>query len=354
MSDRGIHTMSSRYETLDGLRGVGALWVLLLHFAPDLGLPAPGHGYLAVDLFFCLSGFVLTKSYARRIHQGMGFGQWLSVRLIRLYPLYFLSIVLGALATAVPTMPGGQLDPLERGAALMTGLLMLPSPTWRVMPELFPLNFVAWSLFVEMLLSVLFFWACRWSTRRLWALLAAGAVALILSRIYLGYIGGGFAWRDGPSGLARGLFGFSAGMLIARQDVVRRASTWLACLPILAAAAIMSVRPPHAVAYDLAAIFIAMPAITYCAVRAQPGVGGPFRLAGDLSYAVYALHSVTFFMLVQLGWADPTHPLALPKGLLTLFLFLCGCWLLDRYYDGPIRKHLSDRLRARVERLAAP
>src|SRR5690348_18308068 len=82
---RSAQASPSRYETLDGLRGVGALWVMFLHFAPSFGVPSPSHGYLAVDLFFCLSGFVLTKSYAERLKHGMGLAEWMGVRLIRLY-----------------------------------------------------------------------------------------------------------------------------------------------------------------------------------------------------------------------------------------------------------------------------
>src|SRR6478672_5092554 len=109
-----LQSSPSRYETLDGLRGVGALWVMFLHFAPSFGVPSPSHGYLAVDLFFCLSGFVLTKSYAERLKHGMGFAEWMSVRLIRLYPLYFISIIAGALATMIAGMVGSQLHGLDR------------------------------------------------------------------------------------------------------------------------------------------------------------------------------------------------------------------------------------------------
>src|SRR6476659_5303120 len=143
---RSAQASAIRYETLDGLRGVGALWVMFLHFAPSFGVPSPSHGYLAVDLFFCLSGFVLSKSYAERLKEGMSFAEWMAVRLIRLYPLYSISIVAGALATMIDGMVGSQLHGSDRLIAIATGLLMVPSPTWGVMPELFPLNFVAWSL----------------------------------------------------------------------------------------------------------------------------------------------------------------------------------------------------------------
>lgn len=345
---------SSRYGTLDGLRGIGALWVMLLHFAPILGLRAPTHGYLAVDLFFCLSGFVLTRSYSARMRDGMSFAEWIGVRLIRLYPLYFLSLVLGVLALFVTRMPASQLSGDGQLVAIATGLLMLPSPTWSRMPEMFPFNFVAWSLFIEMLLSVLFYWSSRWKNRSIWVLLAAGFLGLIFVRIFIGYIGGGFAWRDGLSGFARGLFSFSAGMLIARTHRGRRIESNVAWLPVIAAAILMSISPPHPVGYDLVVIIAAIPAITYLSVRVEPPNVRTMRLFGDLSYPVYALHTVAFYALIGLTQLSEEKPLSPMIGLAVLAGFLGWCWLLDRCFDQPIRGYASSALKRRVSRIEAP
>jgi peptidoglycan/LPS O-acetylase OafA/YrhL len=344
----------SRYRTLDGLRGIGALWVVLLHFGPSCGLASPTHGYLAVDLFFCLSGFVLSRSYARKIEAGMSFGEWIAVRLIRLYPLYLLSIVLGVLATSINGMPGSQLTLGQRETAFVTALVMVPSPTWHAMPEMFPLNFVAWSLFIEMLLSVLFFWSSRWADKRLWAMLLMGILGLILTRFLIGYIGGGFAWRDAPSGFARGLFGFTAGMLIARRSTSSRTSTNAAWLPVIGAAILMSVNPPHAAAYDLAAIMVGIPAITWWGVRLEPRHGVAFALLGDVSYAVYALHSTILSLWEKISGASAEHPATMVVGLAILAAALLCCWLTDRFYDRPLRALLSRSLGERVSPQAAP
>lgn len=334
---------SNRFQTLDGLRGLGAIAVLLLHFGRVLGIPTPTHGYLAVDLFFCLSGFVLTRSYADKIKSGMSFEEWISVRLIRLYPLFFLSMILGAAAASFTGMPGHSLFPGGRFAALVSGLLMVPSPTWNETPEMFPLNFVAWSLSIELLLSILFYWACRWRTRTLVALVGLGLLGLALVRWRIGYVGGGFAWRDAPTGLARGLYGFSMGMLMGRQSF-ERINSHAAWLPVIAAGIVMWVEPPHGVAYDLLAIVLILPVIAYAAARLDPARGRLFGLFGDLSYAVYALHNVSLSALEQAGITGPV----------ALILFLGFCGLLDHYYDRPIRRAFSSRLRLRVERMAAP
>jgi peptidoglycan/LPS O-acetylase OafA/YrhL len=210
---------------------------------------------------------------------------------------------------------------------------------------MFPLNFVAWSLFIEMMLSILFFWTSRWKNGSLWMLLALGLTGLIAVRYFSGYIGGGFAWRDAPSGFARGLFGFVAGMLIARYSTGERKVTNAAWLPLLLAGVIMSISPPHAVAYDLAMIVIGMPALVFVSVRLEPLRARPFTIAGDLSYAIYAFHNIVFSTFEQLSGFSAKAPASPILGFGVLALFLAGCWLLDRYYDCPIRRRLTQSMK---------
>src|SRR3569832_284109 len=75
------------YLNLAAIRGVAAISVMLYHFSPFLadGKVLPS-SYLAVDLFFLLSGFVIAHAYDRKIENGMGFGTFVAIRLIRLYP----------------------------------------------------------------------------------------------------------------------------------------------------------------------------------------------------------------------------------------------------------------------------
>jgi peptidoglycan/LPS O-acetylase OafA/YrhL len=220
-------------------------------------------------------------------------------------------------------------------------MLMLPSPTWWAVPEIFPLNAPGWSLFVEMLLSILFFRAVHFRTKNLWTMLAGAFVALILLRLFLGYLGGGFSWRDGPSGLVRGVYGFSAGLLIARLPERSPIRTQWAWLPIVVTGALLAINPPHGAAYDILLIVLALPAITLASVRLEPVAVLPFRTLGDLSYAIYALHSATFFTLQQLGDWHPERPGTPLTGLTALALFLVGCWIIDRYYDCPVRTYLT-------------
>jgi peptidoglycan/LPS O-acetylase OafA/YrhL len=85
---------SRSFVVLDGLRGVAAIAIVFFHLALIRG-DLPGEGYLAVDFFFVLSGFVLAHAYGSRLQQGsMSFGRFVLIRMIRLYPLYFLGSVI--------------------------------------------------------------------------------------------------------------------------------------------------------------------------------------------------------------------------------------------------------------------
>jgi len=80
-----------RYEALDGLRGVAAVAVMLYHIGGWTGRPwLAAHGYLAVDFFFCLSGFVLAHAYGRR---EIGWLGYMRARLIRLWPLIAITML---------------------------------------------------------------------------------------------------------------------------------------------------------------------------------------------------------------------------------------------------------------------
>ena len=88
----------SHFEVLDGLRGVAAVAIVIFHFMewayPDFSKNIRGHGFLAVDFFFCLSGFVIGYAYDDRM-QKMGIIEFLKSRLIRLHPLIILGAILG-------------------------------------------------------------------------------------------------------------------------------------------------------------------------------------------------------------------------------------------------------------------
>jgi peptidoglycan/LPS O-acetylase OafA/YrhL len=141
---------TQRFAALDGLRAVAALGVLLYHVAGWTGRPGGfAHGYLAVDFFFCLSGFVLAHAFERR---QIGWPAYLWIRIVRIWPLLVLSTLIGAVLTSRHSPPFWP--------NLARGLLLIPRmghPVDWTFPTLFPFNPLAWSLCLEVIVSALWF-----------------------------------------------------------------------------------------------------------------------------------------------------------------------------------------------------
>lgn len=88
-----------RYEILDGLRGVASVIVVLFHlletYSAGPAYQVINHGYLAVDFFFVLSGFVIGYAYDDRWNRMTTWG-FFKRRLVRLHPMVLMGTVLGA------------------------------------------------------------------------------------------------------------------------------------------------------------------------------------------------------------------------------------------------------------------
>ncbi len=107
---------SIKFTVLDGLRGVAALCVVQTHTQDLLLGDTLPTAYLAVDLFFLLSGFVLAHAYEERLRQGMTLHRFMLARLVRLYPLY-----LAGIAIAVPLAVLDMLEPVLAAQAFLFG-----------------------------------------------------------------------------------------------------------------------------------------------------------------------------------------------------------------------------------------
>ena len=152
------------YDLLDGLRGVAALLVLWYHvfegyqFAGNQPIiEFMNHGYLAVDFFFILSGFVIGYAYDDRMRRTLTLGGFFKRRLIRLHPMVMLCAVIGMITFYV--QGGVKWDGTQVAtSAVMLSLLMtmfllpvLPGTYGEVRGngEMYPLNGPSWSLFFE-------------------------------------------------------------------------------------------------------------------------------------------------------------------------------------------------------------
>jgi peptidoglycan/LPS O-acetylase OafA/YrhL len=337
------------FHTLDALRGIAAIGVLVFHmggaFTP---IAAPG-GYLAVDLFFMMSGVVLAHAYEARFAAGMGILDFLRARLIRLYPLYLLGTLLGILV-AVASLHGRNSqnwDPGSLGQAVALATFFLPNFSARPVDTLFPLNIPCWSLFFELLVNLLYvvFWPLLRSPRLLVVAVLTGAVVGWASA-HGGNLDQGSTGSSFAIGLTRTVFGFSVGVLIARHLPVHRGQNDLAVVLVVAVVGIaIAAWPQHEfrALWDAVCVLLVFPSIVYFGTRIDPG--SKLRVIatflGGTSYALYLLHSPFASILNSATRFFNAGTGAPYLGFAVLTFLLTGCWLIDRYFDMPIRRQLS-------------
>ena len=165
-----------KFEWLEVMRGLAAVWVLLhhasqsvTHFVGSIGVvPMITNGYLGVDFFFVLSGFIIASSSRGILDKGGGVRDYVWARAIRIYVPYLpVGLGLYLLYLALPGLSQG-----DRSPSLFTSVSLLPSND----P---PALSVAWTLVHEMVFYAIFsVWF--YSKRVLWALLLVWALCILV------------------------------------------------------------------------------------------------------------------------------------------------------------------------------
>lgn len=339
------------FRTLDGLRGVAALAVAFRHI-PDnaIGDWTP-ESYLAVDLFFILSGFVLAHAYEARLRTGMRFADFFAARLIRLYPLYIIASVITLLIVFVPATHGHYHPPDRSLRDVLFAAAFVPQidPSRPGQP-LFPLVGPGWSLAFELGANVVFaVIATRLTPRVLAAVVGAGAALLIAAAWQFGSIDVGYTQNNAWGGIGRVGFGFFAGVAAYRLWQAG-ALPWLR-LPgwaaIAAVLVIFAVEPPRfAAASDTLVILLILPALVLASARREPGprLGRPFAILGGASYGIYVLQNpIDQWFETLVPWAHVLNygGLGSAGAVALVALTVAVALLLDRWYDIPVRTRLT-------------
>ena len=329
---------TQRFAALDGLRAVAALGVLLYHAADWSGRPGRfAHGYLAVDFFFCLSGFVLAHAFERR---RIGWLAYLWIRIVRIWPLLVLSTLIGAVLTARHSPPFWP--------NLARGLLLVPRlghPAEWTFPSLFPFNPPAWSLCLEVIVSALWFPLRRLPALGLMAIvLLSGATMLWVA---LGLHGVETGWDQATFwlGVVRATFSFSLGWACWRYRALAPRPRLLLPAAVLLAVLVLPIIPGvwNGV-YDFACVAVLFPILVLTGAHDPKGAAGALcRATGDVSYPLYALHWATWAVMLRLypgGWRTDL-PLWFP--VLAVIVAPAVAWLAFRFYDAPVRRRLRAR-----------
>jgi peptidoglycan/LPS O-acetylase OafA/YrhL len=208
-----------QFLILDGIRGVAALFVLMRHTYYMWGFN-PFRSYLAVDLFFILSGFVIAHAYDRKLtRKQLSRRDFMLLRVIRLYPMYALSVVVCAGIFFRDLMITSEnLSSIFVPGMLMFCFAIVFLPFHMIgYPELFPINYVFWSLFYELLVNGMYS-AIRprlspWITV---GILLIASVALVYAARQHGSLDLGSAWgiMQFVGGGARAVFGIFLGVVL--------------------------------------------------------------------------------------------------------------------------------------------
>jgi peptidoglycan/LPS O-acetylase OafA/YrhL len=219
------------YPILDGLRGVAAIIVIFFHLTEPLATShldnVVNHGYLAVDFFFLLSGFVVGYAYDDR-WDTLTVGGFLRRRFERLQPLVVLGMTLGAIGfyfTDSPIWPLIHTVPVWKLIVVMLiGWTLIPIPLSmdiRGWFEMHPLNSVGWSLFFEYIANILYALGVRKLSNKAlgcFVVLAGAALVHLAVTSPNGDIAGGWTLNVEHMriGIIRTIFPFFAGLLLSR------------------------------------------------------------------------------------------------------------------------------------------
>lgn len=332
----------ARLYTLDAMRGLAAIVVMLWHTTETK--PLIGNGYLSVDFFFALSGFVLAKAYESKLASGLSRAKFIKIRVLRLYPMYFLGMLIGIVAVVAKAIGSHATPAVPIAPAVAYGIFMLPAVG---LQTLFPLNTPSWSLFFELLINVVFcLLLVRISKSIIIAVCLISGGVMAWATLSVGNADFGFNWATSPLGLVRVTFGFSVGLLIWRLNIAHFSRrSWLALLPMGLLLILLVAPVPDALRgiYAAAFVLIATPSLLMMgAIWQAPSAIRPLcNVSGELSYPLYAIHRPTlFFAAVPRALNIPTViwvPLMM-GGLAAL------SWMLGRHVDPYIRDKIKNMM----------
>ncbi|MDX3930186.1 MAG: acyltransferase [Shinella sp.] len=339
------------FNTLNAMRGVAAIGVMLFHGDSLLGTQFCPRGYLAVDLFFVLSGFVIGYAYDPRLAAGLEWKAFARIRLVRFYPLYLLGLSIGVVRELALIVTGNSYALGASGLilSLAAALLFLPMPLAQRDHALFSLNIPSWSLMYELIANIAYAAAFpRLTNRRLMAVTGIAGTLLVVLILRAGTADLGAHAADIPAALARTAFSFGVGLLVFRLGM---RGLRLPPLLILLVVALCLIVPEQAgIAYDLIFILFISPLLVVLGASAEPSrrMRDGFVWLGIISFPLYAIHRPVLSLAEGVARAAGVPGFWL--GALAMAGILAISSLLDRWFDSPIRKAISTRFHARPVR----
>jgi peptidoglycan/LPS O-acetylase OafA/YrhL len=336
------------------MRGLAALAVLLYHMGYMLGSYAPNmhKGYLAVDFFFILSGFVISANYHVSVRPVISWFDFLSARFARLWPLFIFATLLGCVvATSKLIKYNGYFDVSGILLSLSFNSLMLPSFFHAYgVDRLFLFNGASWSVFFEVLINIAFFAVLRKLNLGALLILTSIFASLIFfaAEIY-GSLDGGWAVANFYIGAIRVLFGFSAGMVVylISKKIDLQLNTYITLG--LVACLCLSFFVKGGWLIDCMIVVVVFPLLmllgSKCNLYTSLSKIGSFL--GDISYSVYLLQ--TPLMLITAGATQVLFGRKIAEfsplsGIVFIVTLITLSYLSWRYFEIPSRDYIRKKL----------
>ena len=363
------------YVLLDGLRGVAALLVIWYHvfegFATSPIDQKFNHGYLAVDFFFILSGFVIGYAYDDR-WKTMKTKDFFKRRLIRLHPMVVLGAVLGSITFCIQgceKWDGSQVSISMVMLAMLMGIFLIPvapgaGPEVRGNGEMYPLNGPSWSLFFEYIGNILYaLFIRKLSTKALTVLVVLAGIGLASFAIFnfsgYGHLGVGWSMADYNliGGFLRLLFSFSIGLLMTRvfKPLQVRGAFWICSLAIIVLLSMPYIGgsefPWMNGIYDSVCAIIIFPLLVYLGASGKTTDKKSSKICeflGNISYPLYIVHYPFMYLFYAWVWSkELSFSQAWPMALVVFFGNILLAYLCLKFYDEPVRRWLTKKFLAK-------
>lgn len=364
------------YVLLDGLRGVAALLVIWYHvfegFATSPIDQKFNHGYLAVDFFFILSGFVIGYAYDDRWKTTMTQKEFFKRRLIRLHPMVVMGAVLGAITFCIQgceQWDGTRVSISMVMVAMLLNLFLIPAvpgtgPEVRGNGEMYPLNGPSWSLFFEYIGNILYaLFIRKLSTKALTVLVVLAGIGLASFAIFnfsgYGHLGVGWSMADYNliGGFLRLLFSFSIGLLMTRvfKPLQVRGAFWICSLAIIVLLSMPYIGgsefPWMNGIYDSVCAIIIFPLLVYLGASGKTTDKKSSKICeflGNISYPLYIVHYPFMYLFYAWVWSkELSFSQAWPMALVVFFGNILLAYLCLKFYDEPVRRWLTKKFLAK-------
>jgi peptidoglycan/LPS O-acetylase OafA/YrhL len=373
-STSAIAPAKSHYVVLDGLRGIASLMVLAFHLLEpfshgDATRQIINHGYLAVDFFFMLSGFVIAYAYDDRWGHMTQWGFY-KRRLIRLQPMVIMGSLIGAALfyfQASPAFPLIAGTPVWKMLLVMVlGCTLLPLPVSmdiRGWQEMHPLDGPAWSLFFEYIANILYAVGLRKLSKTALSVFVLLAALLLVQLTVFGDRGdliGGWS-LDATQlhiGFARLLFPFFAGILLYRLGARIQVKSAFGVASLLLIVALSLPRfggnDHHWMngVYEALCVIFVFPIVVAVGAGEKRVDGFSIRVArffGDLSFPLYITHYPLIY--IYTGWiarSNPTGAQGIAPALLVAVTAIAIAYASLKLYDEPVRRWLGKKFLQRM------